>query len=388
MSQVPDHFTLQYENNWTHLVQQMESRLRDKCRVKPAEGAATRFNQYAPRNMASVSSRAATTPTTDASLPVRWAYSSVFDDAALFDVWDEQFLGAVVLPTSETVQAQAYAWDRTVDQLMLTQLLGNGYQTNAADSGYYGGGIAPTINNVNFPLTQAISNSYVPFGGTAVSSGMTIAKIRRAKRLMDQAEVPVEGRHLALGAKELEDLLATTEVTNTLYSQVRALTDGDVNHFLGFNIVRSELIPYFDVVGASSSAITLGAGSFTGGSGGSAQSETFSNTGSTLTSGSDSSSNPFFNESVATTGGVPTSGGQIVGFNSTATITNTTYTSGVRSCVAWQKDMFGLIDGGKKAFMDIRFDLSHALQIRTTAVIGGARLQEKGVVAILSDLAA
>jgi Phage capsid protein len=325
MTQVPDHYVTAYETAWTHLVQQMESRLRDKAKVKPAEGAATRFNQYAPRSMAAISTRAASTPNTDANLPVRWAYSSPYDDSALFDTWDSLFLGQVVLPTSETVQSQAAAWNRTVDQTLLTQLVGTGYQTTTGTTPtnggvFAGGGVVPTIASVAFDSTnQVVSNTFVPFGGTAVTSGLTIAKIRRAKRKMDLAEVPSEGRHLAISSKELEDLLATTEVTNQLYNSVRALIDGDVDTFLGFQITRTELLPWYNATGPVYNNVT----------------------------------------DVATTG--------------------------IRTVVAWQKDMVGLIDGGKKAFMDVLPTQSHALQIRTTAVIGAARLQEKGVVAILCD---
>ena len=330
MTQVPDHYVTAYETAWTHLVQQMESRFRDKAKVKPAEGAATRFNQYAARTMASVSSRAAATTNTDANLPVRWAYSAPYDDSALFDTWDNLFLGQVVLPTSETVQAQAYAWNRTVDQTLLTQLVSDGYKsttgTTPSNGGAFaGGGVVPAIVAASFDTTnQLVAKDFVPFGGTAVNSGLTIAKIRRAKRKMDLAEVPNEGRNLAISSKELEDLLATTEVTNQLYNSVRALIDGDVDTFLGFNITRTELLPWANTAQSTLNYATNSAAS----------------------------------------------------------------SSGLRTVIAWQKDMVGLIDGGKKAFMDVLPTQSHALQIRTTAVIGAARLQESGVVAIVCDTAA
>ena len=50
--------------------------------------------------------------------------------------------------------------------------------------------------------------------------------------------------------------------------------------------------------------------------------------------------------------------------------------------------MVAIVDCGKKAYMDVLPTQSHDLQIRASGVIGAARLQEKGVVAILSDQAA
>jgi len=57
----------------------------------------------------------------------------------------------------------------------------------------------------------------------------------------------------------------------------------------------------------------------------------------------------------------------------------------VRNCVAYVKNAAILVDGGKRSYMDVRPDISHALQIRSTAVLGGVRLLDNGVVSILCD---
>src|SRR5690606_24063182 len=75
-----------------------------------------------------------------------------------------------------------------------------------------------------------------------VGTGMNTAKLRRAKALMDATGVPkVRGeRFLVISAAGLEELLGTTEVTSSDYNTVKALYDGEVNYWLGFEIIQME----------------------------------------------------------------------------------------------------------------------------------------------------
>lgn len=82
--------------------------------------------------------------------------------------------------------------------------------------------------------TQVIEN----FGGTA--SGLTVAKLRRAKKLMDAAGVPKEDRTFCHDATGLEQLLGATAVTSADYNNVKALVHGDVDTFLGFKFICFE----------------------------------------------------------------------------------------------------------------------------------------------------
>lgn len=303
ITQVPDHYVIQYETNFSHLLQQMEARLKEKTKVVSAQGAAVRFNQYGLSSMSSVTSRAASTPVADVSLPTRWAYPTPYDVANTFDEFDSLFLGSVVLPTSECMQSQVAAYNRTADTILINALLGSATITDTASTST-GFGLNNTTTTVALGSGQTVAVDYVPAGGTAVNSSLTIAKIREAKRILDKNEAPAEDRILVISAKEVADLLATTEVTSNLFNSVRALVDGDVNHFLGFNVIRTELLPV---------------------------------------------------------------------------------ASSIRSCIAYQKNSAVFVDGGKKSYMDILPTQSHALQIRSTAVMGATRLLENGVVKILAD---
>ena len=302
MLQVPDHFVIQYETNWQHLLQQMESRLKEKTKFVSAQGAAVRFQQYGLTSMSQVTTRNASTPSSNSDLPTRWAYPVPYDIANRFSEFDNLFLGSVVLPTSECMQSQAAAYGRLVDKILIDALTASATITNTANTST-GFGLNNTTTTVALPGSQSVAVNYVA-SGTAANSGLTIAKLRQAKRILDAAEAPAEDRVLIVSAKEVSDLLGTTEVTSNLFNSVRALVDGDVDHFLGFKVVRSEQL--------------------------------------------NSASN-------------------------------------VRTCVAYHKNAAVVVDGGKKSYMDVLPTQSHALQIRSTAVLGATRLLENGVVSILAD---
>jgi hypothetical protein len=82
------------------------------------------------------------------------------------------------------------------------------------------------------------------FGGAAI--GLTLAKVRRAKRIMDDNEVDDDGRIIVITPQNLEEMLGITEVTSADYNSVKALVDGNLNTFLGFKWVRTTLLPYTD----------------------------------------------------------------------------------------------------------------------------------------------
>jgi len=69
-------------------------------------------------------------------------------------------------------------------------------------------------------------------GGT--DSNLNVAKLREAKRLMDKNNVPMDNRHIVIHANGLSSLLSETSVTSSDFNTVKALVQGDINTFLGF----------------------------------------------------------------------------------------------------------------------------------------------------------
>jgi hypothetical protein len=82
---------------------------------------------------------------------------------------------------------------------------------------------------VNSSTSLTVANSV---GGAATN--LNVAKLREAKRLLDKNNVPPEDRHLVIHANSLANLLSETSVTSSDFNPVKALVQGDVNTFLGF----------------------------------------------------------------------------------------------------------------------------------------------------------
>jgi len=72
-------------------------------------------------------------------------------------------------------------------------------------------------------------------GGSATN--MNMAKLREAARLLNTANVPAEDRYMLIHASQLSSLLSETAVTSSDFNSVKALVQGDITSFMGFNFI-------------------------------------------------------------------------------------------------------------------------------------------------------
>lgn len=231
---IPNHYVTEFDTNWQQLVQQRISKLREYVVVDRVKGKEKSFNQMGPLEMLKVTQRAGETRITDVTLGKRWLRPYPHDLANLFDEWDQELLGSIVLPTSETMEAHSAAYGRACDRAIVEAALGTAY------TGEIG------VNPVTLPGAQQVGVAFQETG-VGSNSGLTVGKIRQAKYILDVNEVPdEEPRVMAVSAKQLQDLLRSTEVTSADYNTVRALVEGQVDTFLGFRFKRVDrnILPY------------------------------------------------------------------------------------------------------------------------------------------------
>lgn len=78
--------------------------------------------------------------------------------------------------------------------------------------------------------------------GAAAASGLTVAKMIEAKRVMRKAQAPVDTEQLTwvTNSQGEADLLNQVQVVSTEFNDRPVLTDGKVTRFLGWDIVYSE----------------------------------------------------------------------------------------------------------------------------------------------------
>lgn len=234
LTQVPEHYVTEFDKNWSHLVQQRMSRLRERVTIDKVHGREKSYNQLGVADFQPVTVRAGETRITDTPTARRWLRPYPHDKADLLDEQDAEYLGDIIVPTSPLMMNHDMAYGRLLDATIISAALGTAYTGETGTTG------------VPLPNTQEIAVNYVASGSNA-NSGLTVEKLIQAKYLFDVADVPEEDpKFVAVSAKQLQDLLNQTKVTSADYNTVRALVSGEVNSFLGFTFVRvsKDFFPY------------------------------------------------------------------------------------------------------------------------------------------------
>jgi hypothetical protein len=217
-SQITTAFVEQYSNNVQLLSQQKGSLLRDKVDSETVQGKNAFFEQIGSVTAQVRTTRHAPTPQLDTPHARRRVSLADYEYADLID--DQDKVRTLIDPTSTYAQAAAFAMGRAMDDVIISAATGTAF------TGVSGG------TSTSLPGGQAITES-----GT---DGLTIAKLRNAKRIMDlnsvDASIP---RYIVVSPRQIDDLLGTTSVTSADFNTVRALVTGEVNTFMGFQFIVS-----------------------------------------------------------------------------------------------------------------------------------------------------
>lgn len=216
-TQVTTAFVQQYSANVQMLSQQMGSRLRDAVRVENMTGKNAFFDQVGKATAQKRTTRHADTPQIDTPHARRRVSLVDYEYADLID--DQDKVRMLIDPTSAYAQASAAAMGRSMDDEIIAAALGTAFTGETGST------------STALPAGQQIAN-----GGT----DMTLAKLRTAKKTLDLADVdPSIPRYIACGPDQIEALLADTNVTSSDFNTVKALVQGEVNQFMGFNFIVS-----------------------------------------------------------------------------------------------------------------------------------------------------
>jgi hypothetical protein len=208
-------FVQQYSANIQMLSQQMGSLLRDKVRLESVVGKNAFFDQVGSVTAVEKTSRHSDTPQIDTPHARRRVSLADYEFADLIDQQDKVRL--LIDPTSSYAQAAAMAMGRAMDDVIISAALGTAFTGETGST------------------STANANS-IAHGST----GLTIAKLRSAKETLDLGSVdPSIPRFIIVSPKQITDLLGTTEVTSSDFNTVKALANGEINSFLGFNFIVS-----------------------------------------------------------------------------------------------------------------------------------------------------
>ena len=214
-SQITTAFVQQYSANIQMLSQQMGSLLRDKVRQESVVGKNAFFDQVGSVTAQLKTSRHSDTPQIDTPHSRRRVSLADYEYADLIDQQDKVRL--LIDPTSSYAQAAAFAMGRAMDDVIIAAATGTAFTGETGS-------------------TSESAQTAIAAGGT----GLTIDKLRTAKQKFDLASVdPSIPRHIVVGPEQITNLLGTTQVTSSDFNTVKALANGEVNSFLGFNFTVS-----------------------------------------------------------------------------------------------------------------------------------------------------
>jgi hypothetical protein len=218
-------FVRQYGNDMKMLLQQADSKLRGRFSEIQVEGEMVSTEQIGVVDMVARTTQHADTPLVTTPHRRRWMAVEDYEIADLVDTFDQVRLK--VDPAGKYMQAQKSAMGRKIDQVLITAM--------AAASITGKAGTATTA----LPATSIIQTT----GGDSANSGvvtasnLTLGKLRRAAFIMDDNSVPDSGRVFIGGASQKQNLLRSTKVNSSDYAQIKALVNGEVNSFLGFDFI-------------------------------------------------------------------------------------------------------------------------------------------------------
>ena len=223
-SNITTSFVEQYSSNVQMLSQQMSSKLRGSVDVESITGKNAFFEQIDSTAAVLRTSRHGDTPQIDTPHSRRRVSLADYEWADLIDDTDK--IRSLVDPTSAYAKNAAAAMNRAMDDVVITAI------NASASTGVSG------ATGVALPSTQKFATSNQ-------SDGLTIAKLLAAKKNFDNNDIdPSRKRFLVCGPQQIADLLAVTQVTSSDFNTVKALAQGDINSFLGFEFIMSNRLPF------------------------------------------------------------------------------------------------------------------------------------------------
>lgn len=221
-NEIETHRVQRYTDGITLLAQQKMSRLRNRVRVESGVKAKISFfDQIGLTTMTEKTTRHSDTPLIEIPHRRRAVILKFYHTADLIDGKDiNQVLNE---PAGAYGMTMASAAGRTIDN----EIIGAALATSK--TGEDGTGTALFVT-----ATHQIVHGSDP---------LTIGKVLAAKRILDGSEVPRDQtRHAVVTSKQIEDMLNTTEVASSDFNTVKALAQGSISSYCGFEFEQTELV--------------------------------------------------------------------------------------------------------------------------------------------------
>lgn len=227
MSTIDRSFVQQFSDNLIHLAQQRGSRLADTVMRKDIVGKYSHFDRLGKQAARLKPGRHSDTPIMDAPHSRRRVEINDYEWGELVDSEDE--LRMLIDPKSPYAISGGWALGRKLDEIIVDAAVGNAKSIDEDDAS----------SNVAFDSGMIVDEDF-----NTADSNLIVEKLIEARRLLMAKEIDMEEElFCVVNASALASLLNETEVQSFDYNTVKALVNGEVDTFLGFKFIRTELLP-------------------------------------------------------------------------------------------------------------------------------------------------
>lgn len=222
-SEITTAFVEQYSSLVFHLSQQKGSRLRPAVRNEMQRGKSAFYDRIGQTTVYDITTRHGDTVLNDT--PHSRRRVTLIDKGAADMVDEQDKVRTLIQPDSQYALSQAWALGRAMDDKIISEALGTAY----------GGSDGSTT--VTWPNSQkrVIANA-----GT-VGLDLSVEGLRIVGEVLDAADVdPSIPRYFIGTSSQKYSLLADTEATSSDYATIKALVNGQINEYMGFNFIWTE----------------------------------------------------------------------------------------------------------------------------------------------------
>lgn len=218
---IPTAFARAYHANLNLQFQQMTSKLRGTTMERTFTGDMDFWDYVQPTAAVKRTTRHADTLRVDMGHERRACGMSDYEWADLIDKQDR--LRLLADPNSSYVTSARAALNRAMDQVIIAAMYAD------VTSGQTGTG------TTTFATDYPGGTRDATHGDPDVSAAaMDLDDLILFKEMLDENDVPDDGRHILVSPHGLGQFLTTTEVGSADYNTVKTLVQGSVNTFMGF----------------------------------------------------------------------------------------------------------------------------------------------------------
>ena len=231
-SSIDTAFIQSYHNDFEVKFQQNGSRLMPYVTVRPQYSKTDFYDRIGTVSFAEKTTRHAPTALEEAEHTRIAVTMRDYRNALPFDTEDKIRMG-LRDPRNAYAETQAKALGQKFDSVVIAAATGTTYTGET-------GSTAETYT----AATYGIAVNAVAPGQTPADSNLTIEKLIQAKSKFGVQESVMDGEPLVIVVtqSQIDSLLRTTETTSADYNTVKALVSGQIDSFMGFKFIRTQLL--------------------------------------------------------------------------------------------------------------------------------------------------